>query len=275
MKTDQPYSIELLKEAFSTFNETSERLTQVYQSLASRTSGFCSEINERGTQDVGARLEAMGGLVTKIVHDIRNPLGSIELISSLLRKELSQDADKQRLIDHILYGVKNIDNLLTNLLHFTHFPKPRLRTACLRAIVEKSLDVMSYVIGKNQITLIRDIPDDIEICCDESLMRQVFINLFLNSIQAISSGGNLSIQALKNGAEAEVCVKDSGCGISPENLDRIFNPFYTTKEKGTGLGLTIVHNIIRVHGGSIRAHSQLGEGTLFVVKIPANGLAGQ
>ena len=276
MKTDQPYSIELLKEAFSIFNETSERLTQVYQRLESQTSGLRSEIEDRGTHEVGARLEAMGWLVTKIVHDIRNPLGSIELISSLLRKELSQDADKQRLIDHILYGVKNIDNLLSNLLHFTHFPKPRLKTVPLREIVEKSLDVMSYAIEKNQITLIQDIPADIEIFCDESLMRQVFINLFLNSLQAISSGGSLSIQALKSepGAETEVSVKDSGCGISPENLDRIFDPFYTTKEKGTGLGLTIVHNIIRVHGGSIRAFSRLEAGTLFIVKIPANNLAG-
>lgn len=270
MKTDQPDSAELLKEAFSTFNETSERLAKVYQRLESSTTGLRSEIEERGTQEVGARLDAMGWLVTKIVHDVRNPLGSIELITSLLRKELSQDEDKQKLIEHILYGVKNIDNILSNLLHFTHSPKPRLKTIPLREIVDRSLDVMSYVIGKNQITLILDIPDDVELCCDEPLLRQVFINLFLNSIQATPSGGTLSIQALKNGAEAEVYVKDNGCGISPEDLDRIFDPFYTTKEKGTGLGLTIVHNIIRVHGGSIRAHSQLGEGTLFILKMPAS-----
>lgn len=273
MQPENPYSIEQLKEAFSAFNETSERLEQSYRRLESQTSVLPSDIGDRDDNATGLRLEAMGWMVTKIAHDIRNPLGSIELISSLLRKELINDADKQKLIDHIIYGVKNIDNVLSNLLHFTHFPKPRFKMVNIKDILKKCLEVLSYLIEKNRITLDQEIPPDTRIAGDDTLMRQVFMNILLNSLQSMKSGGHLSIKVSENisgkdkGKETEICIKDSGSGINPENLDRIFDPFFTTKEKGTGLGLTIVHNIIKVHGGGIRVYSKPGEGTLVVVKV--------
>lgn len=220
--------------------------------------------------EIGDRIESLGGIVNKIVHDIRNPLGSIELITSLLRKELNNDSDKQRLIDHVIYGVKNIDNILSNLLHFTTIPRPKFRMVSIDDVLNKCLDVLSYTIIKHQITVIRDIPPDIRILCDETLMRQVFVNLFLNSLQAISTGGVLSIIVSEDKVKCgvEINIKDSGSGISPEYIDRIFDPFFTTKNKGTGLGLTIVHNIIKVHGGSVRVHSKLEEGTTFIIRLP-------
>lgn len=271
--------VETLKEAFSTFNETSERLEEFYQRLESRTSLLMSEIEERGTHARESRLESMGWMVTKIVHDIRNPLGSIELISSLLRKELSHDPDKQRLLDHIIHGVKNIDNILSNLFHFTRFPKPKYKTVNMEELVKRSLDVVSYIIERHQITVLQDIPHGVRISCDETLMKQVFVNLFLNSLQAMTamttmtamtSGGRLSIKVLRREDDRgiEILIEDNGCGISPENIDKIFDPFFTTREKGTGLGLTIVHNIVKVHGGNIRVQSKPDEGTLFIVKIP-------
>lgn len=229
-----------------------------------------SEIEERETHEIDHRLEAMGWMVTKIVHDIRNPLGSIELISSLLRKELNDDMDKQKLIDHVIYGVKNIDNVLSNLLHFTHHPAPKLKMVKIKEVLAQCLGVMSYAIEKHQITVIQDIAPDIQIFCDSALMKQVFVNLFLNSLQAMTHGGHLSIKVLRNekAPDIEIYIKDNGSGITPENLNRIFDPFFTTREKGTGLGLTIVHNIIRAHRGSIRAYSKPGEWALFIVKIP-------
>ena len=279
MQSDQPHSIEQLKEAFSSFNETSEKLEQSYKRLESQTLVLRSDLEDRGDNATGLRLEAMGWMVTKIAHDIRNPLGSIELISSLLRKELSNDADKQKLIDHIIYGVKNIDNVLSNLLHCTHFPKPRFKMVSIKEILKKCIEVLSYVIEKNQIIITQEIPPDIRISGDDTLMKQVFMNILLNSLQSMKSGGHLSIRVSENvpgkekGKETEICIKDSGSGISPENLDRIFDPFFTTKEKGTGLGLTVVHNIIKVHDGSIRVYSKSGEGTLVVVRVPEHSIS--
>ena len=219
--------------------------------------------------EIEERIESLGGIVTKIVHDIRNPLGSIELITSLLRKELNNDSDKQRLIDHVIYGVKNIDNILSNLLHFTTIPRPKLKKVRIEDVLNKCLDVLSYTIIKHQITVIKDIPQNLRILCDETLMRQVFVNLLLNSIQAISSGGVLSVRVSEDEVESgvEINIKDSGSGIPPEYIERIFDPFFTTKNKGTGLGLTIVHNIIKVHGGSVRVQSKLGEGTTFIIRL--------
>ncbi len=270
MQTDRPHSIELLKETFSTFNETSERLRDAYQGLESQIVTVLSEIEERGTLEREMRLQSMGRMVTKIIHDIRNPLGSIELLSSLLRRELNNDTDKQRLIDHLIFGVKNIDNILSNLLHFTHFPKPKFKIVSIKNMIEKCIEILVYIIENNHITIIQDVPPEIEASCDESLMKQVFINLFLNSIQAMAPGGCLSIKVIKkkDSADIEILIEDNGSGIDPKNLNRIFDPFFTTREKGTGLGLTIVHNIIKVHGGGIKVYSKSGEGSLFIVKLP-------
>ena len=265
-----PDTIESLKEAFSIFNRTSERLGDAYQRLESRTSALCSEISEVETQEREERLQSMGWLITRVVHEIRNPLGSIELISSLLRRELKNDIDKQNLLNHVIFGVKNIDNALSNFLHFAHSPKPKFDAAGLHEVVTGCLEVVSHMIEKNHIEVISDIPDDIQIYCDKSLMRQVFVNLFLNSLHAMPPGGALTIKAFeKNDSETiDVYLKDTGSGIRAEDIKKIFDPFFTTKENGTGLGLTIVHNIITAHGGSIKAYSKSGEGSLFVINIP-------
>ena len=273
MKKDQLVTMEFIKDAFSLFNETSEKLEQAYHKLESRASELCSGMNEKETREREIRLQAMGWMVTKIVHDIRNPLGSIELISSLLQKELTGDQDKQELLGHIIYGVKNIDTVLSNLLHFTSFPRPRFEPVNLRMIIDSSLEVVSYLINKKDINVVRDVAEDIDIYCDKALMRQVFLNLFLNSLQAMSEHGDLTIEVIQNrdNGEVDISVQDTGCGIDPENIGKIFDPFFTTNEKGPGLGLTIVHNIISAHNGTINAYSKSGEGSLFVINLSSHG----
>ena len=269
-------SIEQLKEAFSSFNETSEKLEQIYHKLESRTVAMQSVLEERGEHERDIRIESMGWIVTKIVHDIRNPLGSIELITSLLRKELSEDADKKKLIDHVIHGVKNIDNILSNLLHFTRSPKPNFRIHNVAMILQKCLEVVYYTIQKNDISVVQNLDPRITISCDEILMRQVFVNMFMNSLQSMKTGGILTVEVIKADEPSciEFLIKDTGCGIGHQHLARIFDPFYTTNEKGTGLGLTIVHNIIKVHGGSIKVLSQAGKGTQFSIRLPENPVSG-
>ncbi len=224
---------------------------------------------DRHERDV--RLQAMGGMVTKIVHDIRNPLGSIELITSLLRKELKGDHDKQELLGHIIHGVRNIDTVLSNLMHFTKFPKPTFEPVKIGALIDNSLEGVSYLINKKDISVRKCFPDELGICCDRTLMRQVFLNLFLNSLQAMPDNGTLTIEAIKDAEDdsVDISVQDTGSGIDPDDLDKVFDPFFTTRGKGTGLGLTIVHNIISAHNGIINAYSKPGEGSLFVMSLPS------
>jgi len=272
MKKDQLVTMEFIKDAFSLFNETSEKLEQAYHKLESRASELCSGMNEKETREREIRLQAMGWMVTKIVHDIRNPLGSIELISSLLQKELTGDQDKQELLGHIIYGVKNIDTVLSNLLHFTSFPRPRIEPVNLRMIIDSSLEVVSYLINKKDINVSIYVAEDIDIYCDKALMRQVFLNLFLNSLQAMSDHGDLTIEVIQNrdNGEVDISVQDTGCGIAPESLDKLFNPFFTTKTDGTGLGLAIVKKIVDIHNGTITVESEVGHGSTFEITLPAN-----
>lgn len=232
------------------------------------TKEFLKETHEREL-----RLQAMGWMVTKIVHDIRNPLGSIELITSLLRKELTGDHDKHELLGHIIYGVRNIDTVLSNMLHFTKFPKPRFEMAAIGNIIDSSLEDVSYLINKKNISVFKGVPDNLHIYCDKTLIRQVFLNLFLNSLQAMSDSGNITVEVLqdKDSDGFEISVQDTGSGIDTEDMGKIFDPFFTTKEKGTGLGLTIVHNIISAHKGTINAYSKTGHGSIFVINLPSKG----
>ncbi len=230
-------------------------------------------MNDRETRERDVRLQAMGWMVTKIVHDIRNPLGSIELITSLLRKELTGDQDKQELLGHIIYGVRNIDTVLSNLLHFTKFPKPRFETANIGTIINSSLEDVVYLINKKNVSVLKGFPDDLEIWCDKTLVRQVFLNLFLNSLQAMTDYGSLTVEVFQERANdgIEISIQDTGSGIDANDIDKIFDPFFTTKEKGTGLGLTIVHNIISAHSGTINAYSKPGNGSFFVINLPSKG----
>lgn len=205
--------------------------------------------------------------MARIIHDIRNPLGSMELMASLLQKELAGDKEKENILNHILFSIKNIDNILNNLLHYTRSPVPRFKMISLKQITDKAIYVLSYQIEKHNISILTDIQDNLFLWADETLMEQVFINIMLNAIQAMREGGAIQIKAISRDQNMEIYISDNGPGISPENIKRIFDPFFTTKDKGTGLGLTIAHNIIHAHDGEISVTSYPGNGTTFTIRI--------
>ncbi|MBI4715035.1 MAG: hypothetical protein HY760_03705, partial [Nitrospirae bacterium] len=222
-----------LSHAFTAFKEASESLERYYQSLEVQVRQLRLELQEknealdRNAREKEAlkelaerknRFTAMGEMVAKIVHDVRNPLGSIELFSSLLRRELTADEEKRTLAEQIMHGVRTINHALSNLLLFTQIPKPFRREVSLGGMIEESLQVLSHGIRRREIKAMAAVPPDLKVVCDETLMKQVFLNLFLNALQALSSGGRLEISG--NGREidgkeiAEVVVRDTGRGIS-------------------------------------------------------------
>jgi signal transduction histidine kinase len=219
------------------------------------------------------RFTAMGEMVVKIVHDVRNPLGSIELLASLLRKELSQDDDRRIMAEQIAFGVRTINHALSNLLFFTHIPKPRMRGVPLVKIIDESLQVVSHGLLRRRIVLSVRVSPNTRVFGDEALLKQVFLNLALNALQSMPGGGTLEVVEETSMLEecdgfTEFVVRDTGSGIPEEQLHRVFDPFFTTREKGTGLGLTIVHNILQAHGGAILVESVLGKGTAFRMRLP-------
>ena len=203
------------------------------------------------------RLRAMGEMAAGIAHEIRNPLASIELFASILKKDSQGDTEKMKLSDHIVSGVKNMDRIISSLLLFAKSPEPS-RQQCnindlLRDILDSKTDLQS--------------PDTIHIQCDyckeepmaqgdRELLQQVFLNFIRNAVQAMPDGGNLTLRIEKNKSSDNhtyhrhfitTTISDTGVGISSEDRESIFNPFFSTKDKGTGLGLAIAHNIVKAH----------------------------
>ena len=227
------------------------------------------------------RLRATGEMAAGIAHEIRNPLGSIELFSSLLKKDLSEDKDKREIVEHISASVKNMDRIISSLLLFAKSPQPSRQLCNLNEMLKELFEDSSSILIPKEINPIFNWGENVIANGDSDLLKQVFINLIRNAIQAMPEGGDLKITTQKSPQFEQspdqsdyyrqfitVTIADQGEGISEENLTNVFNPFFTTKDHGTGLGLSISHNIIKAHQGTIDVESEEGKGARFILKIP-------
>lgn len=227
------------------------------------------ELEEQAARST--RLTAMGQMAASIAHEIRNPLGSIELFSSLLKKDLNDDKNKQLLTEHISTSVKRMNNIITNLLLFTKTQKISLKTLNLKRLIDETINYTIDMAPDKKINVRRDYTiSNAEIQGDPDLLKQVFLNLFLNSIQAVETidKPKLEVNLSENNNKIFVTIKDNGCGIPEDKIKSIFDPFFTLKDKGTGLGLSIAHNIIIAHNGTITVKSKQGKGAEFLIELP-------
>lgn len=224
------------------------------------------------------RLRAMGEMAAGIAHEIRNPLGSIELFASLLKNDLQDDHEKRSLAERICVGVHNMDRIISNVLLFAKSPQPSRQKCDINQLLTEILEFCSGLVLPDTIRIVREFgAEDMVGNADTELLKQVFLNLVRNAIQAMPEGGELRLTTkrstdprlnMENRKFITVIVADTGVGISPDHLAKVFNPFFTTKERGTGLGLAIAHNIVKAHQGIIDVESVEGKGTSFTVKIP-------
>ena len=225
-----------------------------------------------------SRLTAMGEIAVSIAHEVRNPLGSIELLATLLKQEAKGDADKQKLTDYIVAGVKSIDYIINNLLLFSKPQPPIFQQVTINTFLNDVLIFIAPSLKLAQIELVTAFAEgEFLVLGDAELLKQVFLNVIWNAIQAMPYGGELIVSAelekstvhpSKGAGYVEINIADSGMGIAEEDQDKIFNPFFSTKEKGAGLGLAIVHNIVEAHGGIIGVESELGKGSAFTITLP-------
>ena len=212
------------------------------------------------------RLISMGEMAAKIVHEIRSPLCSIELFSTMLSNDLKGTAHSD-MANGISTGIKSLNNILTNMLFFAKPQKPVFTDIRLPAAIEESVNMLIPLIQIRGIRLTRNISEVI-VRSDLELLKQVFMNIILNAVQAMPDGGNLEITTGATGEYVTVSVIDDGEGIDPENIEKIFDPFFSTKDKGTGLGLAIAHKIMQTHGGFIKAYRNRGKGSTFCISFP-------
>lgn len=255
-------------------NDEMGRLAQNFNEMA-------AELEKK--RDIEARLQqaeksaVVGRLGSAIAHEIRNPLNYINLSLDHLRTKFApDDTDKRATFDKLTSQLKaevaRINQQISDFLNYSRPTKADLRPASVRKVIEDSLRIAEAEAAEKNITISviehEDVP---EIMGDPEFLRSVFNNLFINAVHAMeSSGGHLTIKIAPagDGQHVGIEVADTGNGIPEENLSKIFEPYFSTKETGTGLGLAIVQKIVDIHNGTISVRSHQGEGTTFTITLP-------
>ncbi|MEP7367945.1 MAG: ATP-binding protein, partial [Acidobacteriota bacterium] len=255
-----------------TLVETSRRQARRYQATAEELAAANRSLHDaEAAVRRSERLAALGQLTAGLAHELRNPLGTMKASAELLQRNVPADSPVAReLSGYIAEEVDRLNDLITRFLDFSrplqlHFELRPLDPVLDRAVaeLERHQPPFHITVYKNYSTDVRPF------LLDAVMLERVVYNLLLNAAQASPSEGVITLKTRAAAETVEIAVIDRGSGISPENLESIFNPFFTTKPTGTGLGLGIVSRIVDEHGGKLAVESKLGEGSVFRVLLPA------
>jgi nitrogen fixation/metabolism regulation signal transduction histidine kinase len=224
------------------------------------------------------RLSTMGQVAAQIAHEIRNPLGSIELLASALKSELAgQPGRPTEFAGHIVSVVHSIDALVSNILLFARGREPEVAPVTWEQIAEAALSQTRHLIEQAGAEIEqRWMPRSPAVLGDADLLRQALVNLLINATQAVADTSDAPIITLETAAtesEATIRIADTGPGVPEDLRERIFDPFVTTRRRGTGLGLAIVSHIVAAHGGRVTCGEREGGGAVFGITLPLAGAA--
>jgi PAS domain S-box-containing protein len=219
-------------------------------------------------------LAALGEMAATVAHEIRNPLGGIASFANLLERDLEADDPNRRLVRKITEGVARLNRIVSSLLSYTRPLNLNTHPVDLSQTVEEAAAFFEIDAARQSpaVTIERHFAESRTCQVDTEQFHQVVLNLLLNARQAMPEGGTIGIELSSERAEdgdwAIVCVRDSGIGIEAAVRDKLFTPFFTTKEDGTGLGLVTSRKIVEAHGGRITVDSVPGQGTCFTIALP-------
>jgi signal transduction histidine kinase len=215
------------------------------------------------------RLASLGEMVAAVSHEIRNPLGIISSTAELLKGKLALDDPQNNLPDVIVQEAKRLNNIVTDFLDFARPPSLHLMTCNVGEILEKNLDFLSPAIHEKGFEIRKRFATHVpDMQGDSGLLYRAFLNIVMNAMQAMPDGGTISIEVSARDNTLTCEFTDEGHGISKEALKKIWDPFFTTKDKGSGLGLPIVKKIIEGHGGTITINNGPEKGTQVIVSLP-------
>ncbi|MBQ3643457.1 MAG: PAS domain-containing protein [Candidatus Riflebacteria bacterium] len=215
------------------------------------------------------KLSALGVLAAGIAHEIRNPLTGMKMIVQLLEADFSEDDSHREPLDIIQREINRLEGIIGNLLDFARPNKPKTVDVAPVNVVQDCYMLIKNQLNKQHIAFeLKEAENCPLTTADPDQLKQVFINIMANAIQAMGKDGKLTVYIEPVDERVKIAFEDTGCGISHERMRDIFNPFMTTKEDGTGLGLSMAQRIVEEHGGSIEVQSVLGEGSTFTVYLP-------
>ncbi|MBF0473993.1 MAG: PAS domain-containing sensor histidine kinase, partial [Nitrospirae bacterium] len=215
------------------------------------------------------KLAAIGELSANIAHEIRNPLAALKSSIEMLKEGKTSGLNAVRLMDIAIKEMDRLNKIITNFLTYSSPGAMHFTQFSLISVLNETIDMIQPAISPNSnIKIIRNFDQDILIKGDMDRLTQVFWNLGLNALQSLNNEGVVEITVQKTGAYVKISFRDTGIGIKEGDLDKIFYPFYTTKPKGTGLGLAMVFRTIEDHSGNISVKSIEGKGATFIVTLP-------
>jgi signal transduction histidine kinase len=270
-----------LHDAFRVFTDATASLEREYQllraqalelrgQLADKQRALMASLERERELELQAlrqsRLAAMGEMAATLAHEVRNPLGGMELFTRLLIDELAEQPRGRRLAEQIARGIQDLNHLVSNILEYGRMPEPRLAWTSVGGVIEEAFSV----VGPSLQAGIRvELPEARELhwWLDRALVTQVLLNLLRNAGEAMGERGVLRVAAAADQRLLRIVVEDSGPGIPPERAATIFDPFFTTKERGTGLGLAVARAAVLAHGGDLTLEPGAA-GARFVVSLP-------
>jgi len=227
------------------------------------------------------RLAAIGKMSSHVAHEVRNPLSSISLNMELIQDEIdvlcqsqdtAQTSEMNTLMGAVQKEVDRLTELVEDYLKFSRLPKHKKESVDLNELLEESIQFLARDAHQQDIDLIYT-PINKKVClfADPKQIYQVLLNIVNNAFDSMSSGGEVRISLRVEADAIVICVKDHGPGIESEEIKKIFDPFYSTKEQGTGLGLPMVQQVMHEHGGLVWCESEIGKGTTFYLQLPFQG----
>jgi PAS domain S-box-containing protein len=227
-------------------------------------------------------LAALGEMAATVAHEVKNPLGGIRGFADLLDRDLEKSDPRKKSVEKIMEGVETLDRIVVSLLNYTKPIRLNFHEVEFISFVDEAIKFFEIDIGreKRKIHVERKYPKKELLCrIDPEQFRQVILNLLHNATQAMPKGGEIVVQVSEirskgeNEKEKRVVLKisDTGMGMSKATLEKLFTPFFTTKEHGTGLGLSTVKKIVEAHGGDVKVESELGKGTTVIIRLSLVG----
>lgn len=231
------------------------------------------EKREAAEREAARRRESLAEMATLLAHEIRNPLGSLELFAGLLADAAGAQPDLRRWTDHIQAGLRSLSATVNNVLQFHSQPAPQLSSINLGRLVRESVEFLRPLARQAGLRIdLQNSLGEVEIEADAHRLQQMFFNLSLNAFRAMTSGGMLSVRlrwaAVDRLNEVLVQFEDTGCGIAAEHFDKMFEPGFTTHAGNPGLGLAVCRTVVEQHGGSLMVASEVGKGTVFSLILP-------
>ena len=218
------------------------------------------------------RLATAGKMSASFAHEIRNPLSSMRMLAQMLMQKPEMSVEKhQQSLRYILEEIERIDTIVKGLMDFARPTALHRTQQPLAPVLQEVLALMEANLAHHQIQLVLDVsPVTPEVQFDSDKLKQAFMNVVLNAMEAMPQGGELTVSTFREGDSVYIAVADTGVGIAAADIAHIFEPFFTRKSRGTGLGLANVKRILEEHGGSVEIDSTLGEGTRVLMGLPAH-----